>query len=336
MSSKKSFARKLCAVSAALLLLTGSGFASAAAADENQPDARAVDKVHFAGGIAAADTTGAGKSWLDVAYGSESQKQKLDIYLPKTGTAPYPVILAFHGRGGDKGTMEVNGEMKGLLRGYAVVSVNYRESQEAKFPANIMDAKAAVRFLKENAKTYHLDKTRIAAWGDSAGGNVVSFLGTAASHPELGDSSKSADDSRVHAVVAWFPALDDAKMDEDVLGLGLEPALPRNADTYGIEMYGAPVQEISSLLHFTNPANYVDANTVPFLIEHGTADNVCPITQSQAFAEKLKSAIGEDKVLFVPVKDAGHHVTDFFSDENIDLVFAFLEKHLNHRADSDR
>ncbi len=328
MSLRKVFAGKLCVVSAAVLLLTGAGYASAAETAGNQSDAGTVDKVHFAGGIAAADTTGAEKCWLDVAYGSESEKQKLDIYLPKTGQAPYPVILAFHGRGGDKGTMEVNGEMKGLLRGYAVISVNYREAKEAKFPANIMDAKAAVRFVKENADVYHLDKTRIIAWGDSAGGNVAAFLGTAAFHPELGDFPQYETDSCVQAVVAWFPALDDARMDEDVIRLGLEPALPRNSEAYGVEMYGAPVQEIISLMSFTNPVNYVDSDTVPFLIEHGTADNVCPITQSEAFAEKLKSVIGKDKVLFIPVKDAGHHVTDFLGDKNIDLVFDFLEKQL--------
>lgn len=277
--------------------------------------------------IAPIDDSEAGQRWLDVSYAQISPKQKLDIYLPKEGQGPFPVIVGFHGKNGDKGTMELNGQMKGLARGYAVAAVNYREGNEAKFPTNIMDAKAAVRFIKEHAAEYHLDKSRIIAWGDSMGGRVVSFLGLTSGHPELEDLSLgcAGENSRVNAVVAWFPALDDVRMDADVEALGFKPALPRNAAAYGNEMYGAPVQDIKELVALANPANYVGSGAVPFIIMHGTDDNVCPITQSREFADKLSKAIGKYNVRFVPVKGAGHHVTDMLGDKQIDMVFAFLQ-----------
>lgn len=149
---------------------------------------------------------GVSRQWHDVPYADQSPAQKLDIFLPDTGEGPYPVILAIHGggfMGGDKDSGEVNAEMTGLTRGYAVVTVNYRLSGEAPFPAAVYDVKAAVRFLKAHASEYQLDPDRIAAWGDSAGGNLASMLGTTGGHGELEDLSMgNADqDSRVRCVV---------------------------------------------------------------------------------------------------------------------------------------
>jgi hypothetical protein len=88
-----------------------------------------------------------------------------------------------------KADMQVLPMLEGVKRGYAVVAVNYRLSWEAKFPALVHDAKAAVRWIRANARGYGFDPERIAVWGGSAGGYLVSMLGTSAGVPELEDLS---------------------------------------------------------------------------------------------------------------------------------------------------
>jgi len=91
-----------------------------------------------------------------MAYAATSLSQKLDVYLPE-GNGPFPVILSIHGgafKGGDKRDGQLTPMLEGLKRGYAVVSINYRLSPEAIFPAQIFDVKAAVRWIRANAKQY--------------------------------------------------------------------------------------------------------------------------------------------------------------------------------------
>ena len=106
--------------------------------------------------------------FTDIAYATKSETQKLDIYLPNEGKGPFPIIIAFHGGGfyeGNKSGQYTAPMLKGLNHGYAVITVDYRLSDEAKFPAAINDAKAAIRFIKVNAAQYNLNPNKIALWG---------------------------------------------------------------------------------------------------------------------------------------------------------------------------
>ena len=108
-----------------------------------------------------------------------------------------------------------------LAAGYAVASINYRLSGEAIYPAQIHDAKAAVRFLRANAATYNLDPDKFGAWGASAGGNLVSLLGTTCGVAELeGDLGNNDQSSCVQAVVDWFGPIDFLKMQEQLTEAG--------------------------------------------------------------------------------------------------------------------
>lgn len=115
----------------------------------------------------------------------------MDIYLPNS-KGPYPVVIWIHGSGfesGDKSGNESKPAKEALLRGYAVVSINYRLSKDAKFPAQINDVKAAIRFLRANAKEYNLNPDKTAVWWNSGGGGLAALAGTSGNVEELQNNS---------------------------------------------------------------------------------------------------------------------------------------------------
>ncbi|MTD25890.1 alpha/beta hydrolase fold domain-containing protein [Erwinia sp. J316] len=280
------------------------------------------------------NTQGAISKWLDVPYANQSDAQKLDIYLPTEGKAPYPAIIAIHGGGfvfGDKGTSEVNAPMTGLKRGYAVVSINYRLAGEAVFPAAVYDVKAAVRFVKANAEKYGLDPNRIVAWGDSAGANLASMLGTTAGNPALEDLTQgnAEQSSRVNAVVNFFGPTDFSVMDAQFKASGKKPLQIHNAADSGESQYmGVQISKIPNLVKFANPQSYISKDTVPFFLMNGSEDPIVPTQQSEDFAKALQAVIGEDKVTYVQLQGAGHGTAEFEEKENLDKVFQFLDKQL--------
>src|SRR5262249_44838326 len=133
-------------------------------------------------------------------------RQRLDLYVPAKADTPLPVIVWVHGGawlGGGKGG---GGPAVPLVgKGYAVASINYRLSQHAVFPAQIEDCKAAIRWLRANAKTYNLNPERIGVWGASAGGHLVALLGTSGDALDREGKGGNADQSsRVQAAVGFF------------------------------------------------------------------------------------------------------------------------------------
>lgn len=155
-----------------------------------------------------ADTSHVRRKFFDLQYAPLSLSQQLDLYLPDTG-GPFSVILAIHGgafMGCDKRDVQVLPMLEGLKRGYAVASVNYRLSWQARFPALIQDLKAAIRWLRGHAVEYGLDPAWFAAWGGSAGGWLAAMAGVSRDVAELEDLSLGHPDERsdVQAVVAWY------------------------------------------------------------------------------------------------------------------------------------
>ncbi len=114
-------------------------------------------------------------------YGTHGVGNRLDLYLPPKADAPTPLVIWIHGGGWEAGNKENPPGLGLLKKGYALASLNYRLSQEAKFPAQIEDCKAAIRFLRANAKKYNLDPDHFGVWGASAGGHLVALLGTTGS-----------------------------------------------------------------------------------------------------------------------------------------------------------
>jgi acetyl esterase/lipase len=253
-----------------------------------------------------------------VAGGHE--RQKLDLYLPK-GEKKLPLIIWVHG-GAWLGGIKENGVPAGYLaEGYAVASINYRLSQDAIFPAQIEDCKAAVRWLRANAEKYNLDPNRFGAWGESAGGHLVALLGTTGETDEFDVGEYRRVSSRVQTVVDYFGPTDLLQMDEHRPADG---QVHNTADSPESRLIGGSIQENKDKVAKANPITYVSKDDPPFLIVHGDADRLVPHHQSELLEAALKKA--GVPVSFYTVKGEGH---GRFKDPNVPRITReFLDKFL--------
>jgi acetyl esterase/lipase len=263
----------------------------------------------------------------DHAYARLSPAQRLDLYVPR-GRGPFPVIVHVHGGGwrtGDKADPRALIGISTLIRkGYAVSSINYRLSTEAKFPAQIHDVKASVRWLRAHAAHYNLDADRIGALGESAGGHLVSLLGTANDIPELEGRELGYPEfsSRVQAVVDLFGPVDflpAGKLSGDALS---------RMET---ELLGTPLWKRPDLVKQANPTTYITSDDPPFLIMHGTRDQLVPPQQSRDFHAALLPVLGEQNVTS-HFFQAGHTGLPVLHPSNLARIIDFFDKHLKAAA----
>jgi len=283
--------------------------------------------------IPLADVSYIWRSWLDLPYANTSTAQKLDIYIPDEGEGPFPVILYIHGGGfaiGDKRDMHVTSWLTGLKRGYAVVSVNYRLSGEATFPAGLQDLKASIRWLRANQDFYHLDGNRIAACGGSAGGNYAAMLCLTATVTALDDLSLGNPEYPCHiqAAVDWFGPTNFMKMDEQLAENGYGYGDHGNADSPESRYLGAKLSDVPLNVELANPMTYIHEHMPPILIQHGRLDTMVPVQQSMMFVEKLEKYVSPDCFEFDIIEGAGHGDPLFETQENMNRVFSFLDMHL--------
>jgi acetyl esterase/lipase len=281
-----------------------------------------------------ADTDFIKRQWTDISYAAQSSAQKLDIYLPDEGNGPFPVILSIHGgafKGGDKADRQVIPMLEGLKCGYAVVSINYRLSGESIFPAQIYDVKAAIRWIRANAKQFKLNPDRIAAWGGSAGGHLSAMAGVSGDVKDLEDLSQGNADqsSRIQAVVDWFGPTDFLTMDEQLKESRVSnPQIHSIPDSPESELIGKNITDAPELVKAANPETYISKDDPPFFIQHGLTDNLVPYQQSVNLTNKLEPVIGKEKVTLELIPETGHGGPAFQSEQNINRVFAFLDKYL--------
>ncbi len=231
-----------------------------------------------------------GTTERDIPYCSMGGVElRMDLYHPGSKEARRPVTLYVHGGGwtkGDKidraGALEIRALQSA---GFVVAAVNYRLAPEHRFPAMIEDVKCAVRYLRAHADKYHIDPDRIGAWGGSAGGHLVSLLGTADKSAGFDVGEHLQHSSRVQAVVALFGPTDLTVPFpggyERARGVfaGFDPAL-------------------------ASPVTYVSRDDPPFLLLHGDSDKLVPIEQSQRLLAALQAAGVPAKL--VTVENAGH------------------------------
>jgi acetyl esterase/lipase len=273
------------------------------------------------------------RKWLDLCYAPTSAAQRLDIFLPETGEGPFPVIVHIHGGGfaaGHRRSYQTLASFRGLERGYALVTIDYRLSGEAMFPAGLQDARAAVRWLRAHAGEYRLDPARIAVFGGSSGGNYAAMACVTAEvslfdDAALGDPHYPCD---VQAAVDWFGPTDFSKMDEQLAASGMGTANHGLADSMESQYLGGRASEVPERARAANPMTYVSTGMCPILIQHGTADAVVPVQQSIEFAEAIGRKVGTDRFELDLLEGAGHDDPAFFTDKNFERVFVFLDRYL--------
>ncbi len=259
-------------------------------------------------------------------YGASRRDLKMDLIVPKNRTnhPACPAIVWICG-----GAYRVVNrsvwlpEMMRFARaGYVVASIEYRTSNEAIFPAQLIDVKAAVRFLRAHAKAFCVDPGRIYAMGESAGGTMASLLGVTDDQKEFDQGDHLDQSSAVQGVVDYYGVVDlsDASAERDRMSAAVNQSndVPYFAfeEFLGVGYGKAEAEKASAI-------RYISDKTPPFMILHGTKDTVVPMAQS----EKLYAALQEKDVPceFVVVENAAHGDDLFYQDEMTDLVLSFLD-----------
>ena len=262
----------------------------------------------------------------NVAYAATSKAQVCDIYLPE-GIEKAPVIVLVHGGGfmfGDQGMHVILPVIeKAPEKGYAVVSVDYRKATEAVFPAALGDVKAAVRFVKAHAMDYGFDPERIAVWGESAGAYLSLMTALTSNVAELNaDVTDYAEiPSDVTALVSFYAPVEFYTLYE-------EAGKPDSAaSSFESKFLGQDIMADKDATYKTYWETYADSvpADVKVWIQAGDADSRVPHTQSVHFAERIANYLPAENIHYSLIPGADHEDALFYTDENLDAVFAWLD-----------
>ena len=242
----------------------------------------------------------------------------LDLYIPKQASKPLPVIIWLHGGGWRFGDRRLCPNLSRYFAqsGFAMASIDYRLSEEAVFPAQVHDVKAAIRWLRAHAEEYGLDKERFGLWGSSAGahlGAIVALVGDAGLEPAKMDYPNQP--VSVQAVVDGYGPTDFSQMDphrkpippeaEDPESVRVSPdKRTADADSFESKLIGAAIGERPDLVQAANPVCYARPEAPPFLILHGLSDGAVPAHQSELLYDAL--AAFDNEVTLYLVEGLGH------------------------------
>ncbi len=288
------------------------------------------------------------KQIADIKYLADaSDAQYMDAYLPEIKEGQkVPAILFIHGGAWWMGSARGNNTYltdQLVKAGYAVFALNYRLTNEAIFPRQINDAKAAVRWIRAHAKEYGIDADHIGTIGDSSGGHMAGMLGTTSNLKGLlmGDIADNAEySSSVQAVVDLFGPMngltaEQQGRDEAQVAGNLQMGYDGEGSFYST-FVGVPISTARETdptpVQLADPGMYahtLDPKTAPgFLIQHGTVDTTVPLGSSREFAETVTKYIGKDKVVFEIFEGATHENARFFEEKNVKHIIEFFDKYL--------
>ncbi len=297
---------------------------------------RSLFAVLFAGTLAAAadPVKATPKEHRGVIYSTvEKEQLRLELVVPDT-PGPHPCVVCFHGGGWTGGNrldlcgpyaFAPGGKDKGILRvlaenGFAAASVGYRLAPKHQFPAQIIDAKTAVRFLRANAKKYDLDADRFAALGFSAGGHLASLLGTTDSTAGFDGQEHAEADGSVTCVVNFFGPCD----------LATYGGTRFVEEAFMVPVLGKACRTDKAIYKKASPIEYVSKASAPTLFIHGTHDIVVPFKQSETMCDKLKGCGVTAELL--TLKEKSHGWDGDTADESAAAAVKFLKAQLKKGA----
>jgi acetyl esterase/lipase len=240
----------------------------------------------------------------DIEYArTDEHRLRLDLYLPQQRQGPLPLVIWVHGGGWRRGSKDACRMVFLVREGFAVASIDYRLAPQAKFPDQLDDCKAAVRFLRANAARYGIDPARIGMAGASAGGHLAALVGLTADEVQAeGNPGRPDVSSHVQAVCDYFGPTDLTAI------AGSEWDNERGAVYH---LLGGTVAGNMERARQASPLHQVNATAPPFLIIHGQADKTVPVEDSRALAKALE-AQGTRVELWL-IAEAAHGGPEFFS-----------------------
>ncbi|MBL9177106.1 MAG: alpha/beta hydrolase [Verrucomicrobiaceae bacterium] len=260
----------------------------------------------------------------DLDYvGAGNKRQMLDLYLPETKTTkPRPLVVYIHGGGWENGSKDQAGVLSNLIkdRNYAGASINYRLTNEAVWPAQIHDCKAAIRALRAHAAENQIDPEKIAVFGISAGGHLVSMLGVTGGVKELeGDLGPNlSQSSRVTCVLDFCGPSNFFTLPSQGSVINMDD--PKTAVS---KLLGGTIKNKPATARNASPVTYLTSDDAPFLLIHGDKDPLVPYAQATEFDAALEKA--KIPSILLTGTNRGHV---FFSAQLFERMRAFLDRHL--------
>jgi acetyl esterase/lipase len=258
----------------------------------------------------------------DIVYAKAGASElKLDLGRPGQGDGPFPVVVVIHGgawRAGNKSDVRIVAA-EFVRRGYATAAPQYRFCPKDTFPAQVHDVKAAVRWVKSNAKKYRIDPDRVGAIGFSAGGHLALMLGVVGPNDGLeGDVTGGAPDSRVNVVVNYFGPTDLAA-----------PDIPDVSKPLVKDFLGGSPKEKPEAAAKASPLSYISKDDAPVLTFQGTKDPLVPFTQAIRLAEAMNTAGVPGRVELLVGAQHGWGGAEL--QRTVDESFRFFDQHLRKK-----
>ena len=260
----------------------------------------------------------------DVVYAeADGRKLLLDIYKPSSNNNPY-LIVWVHGGAWHSGSKKAP-PLSFVASGYALASVDYRLSVDAKFPAQIHDIKAAIRYLRANAARYGYRSDKIIIAGSSAGAHLAALTGVSNNDKELEGNvgEYTSTSSAVQAILDYYGPTDFTTI--------LKQSTPHGVSVRGPAMallLGKTVDNIPDMARKASPVFQIDASDPPLLIFHGDQDIQVPINQSHELVGVYKSH--NLKVQMEVVYGGGHSDTPYFEPKYQQIAETFLKEVLKN------
>ena len=252
----------------------------------------------------------------------DDQHLQLNLARPKSGEGPFPAVICIHGGGFRAGKRDGYDGLcvKLAERGYVAATVSYRLAPKYQFPAAVHDTKAAVRWMRANAKTYKVDPDRIGVTGGSAGGHLAQFLAVTANVPQFeGTGGNQDQSSAVSCVVNVYGPSDFTK------------SYGKSVDAHEVlPLFFGGNLETKRALHIQgSPLYWVTPNAAPTLCIHGTEDKYVAHEQAVWLVDKLKASAVEAELL--TLDGAGHGFKGADAEKAEKAMFEYFDKKLKSK-----